>query len=57
MERGPLLEAYTKSNGWAQIRWDTPYPITKAGDVILLRIQGVRELEDWEIHTRYVLNN
>jgi hypothetical protein len=55
LERGPLLEAYMKPHGWAQIRWDTPYPIKKARDVILLRVQGVTELEDWEVHTRYVL--
>jgi len=55
LEQGSLMEAYTQSTGWKQIRWDTPYPVKKAGEVLLLRLSGVTEMQDFDVHAPYVI--
>jgi hypothetical protein len=53
-EKGYCIEAYRPQVGWVQIRWDTPYPIQRAGEMVLIRVQGVTELADWDIHAPFI---
>jgi hypothetical protein len=55
-ERGPLIETYIPSSAtWESIRWDTPRLIHSAGEILLVRVAGVTEMADWEVHERFVM--
>ena len=48
------LEAYRPPVGWVPILWDTPYRIYAAGEMVLIRVRGVTELQDWDIHAPFI---
>jgi hypothetical protein len=53
LEKG-CIEVY-RTQSWIPIRWDTPYPIQAAGEIVLIRVQGVTELADWEVHAPFIV--
>jgi hypothetical protein len=55
LEQGTSIEAYKPQVGWVPIRWDTPYLIQAAGEIILIRAQGVTELADWNAHAPFII--
>lgn len=40
---------------WIDIRWNSPLLVKDDGDFLLLRIKGVKSLEDWNVHSRIAL--
>jgi hypothetical protein len=55
LEKGPCIEVYRTQRGWIPIMWDTPYPIRAVGEMVLIRVQGVTQLKDWEVHASFIV--
>lgn len=59
LEMGESVELYAPGillrKNWIPIRWNSPLAAKGEGAMILLRIIGVEELEDWKIHSRIAL--
>lgn len=56
IEQGTHMQHFTPhSNEWVDIRWDSPLLVNTAGAAILLRVQGITDLEHWDIHVGIAL--
>jgi hypothetical protein len=56
LEEGMCMEYFDPdARRWVNIRWDSPLPIKKSGEAILVRVQGVKDLEHWDVHVGIAL--